>query len=65
MIAHITQIWTDVMEWIVTAMGSVQDLFYSADSGLTFLGTLSVIGVAFGVALLVIKVVQNFLHLRG
>ena len=65
MIAHITQVWTDVMEWLVTALGSVQDLFYSADSGLTFLGTLSVIGVAFGVALLVIKVVQNFLHLRG
>lgn len=66
MIQAITGAWTDVMEWIVTAIGSVQDVFYNTEtSALTFLGTLSIISVAVGVAFLVIGVIQNFLHLRG
>ena len=66
MIQTITGAWTSVMEWIVTAIGSVQEVFYNTEtSALTFLGTLSVISVAIGVAFLVIGVIQNFLHLRG
>lgn len=64
MIGHITQVWTEIMTWITTSINSVQDVFY-AEGGLTFLGTLSVIGVAIGIAFLVIGVVQNFLKLRG
>ena len=45
MIEAITSVWTDVMEWITTSLGSVQDVFYTpgASGGagsLTFLGTL-------------------------
>lgn len=64
MLGSITQVWTDVMEWITTSLGSVQTVFYANDQ-LTFLGTLSVIGVSIGVGFLIIGVVQNFLHLRG
>ena len=64
MLGSITEVWTDVMEWITTALGSVQTVFYANDQ-LTFLGTLSVIGVSIGVGFLIIGVVQNFLHLRG
>ena len=64
MLGSITQVWTDVMTWITTSLGSVQTVFY-AENELTFLGTLSVIGVAIGVGFLIIGVVQNFLHLRG
>ena len=70
MIEAITSVWTDVMEWITTSLGSVQDVFYtpgvSGGAGsLTFLGTLAVISVAIGIAFLVIGVIQNFLRLRG
>ena len=65
MIANITSVWTSMMEWLVDALASVQSVFVSSAGELTFLGTLSVIGVAMGVAFLVIGVVQNFLHLRG
>ena len=65
MIAKITDVWTQVMTWITTSLGSVQDVFYDATTGLTFLGTLAVISVAIGIAFLIIGVVQNFLKLRG
>ena len=64
MIEAITSVWSDIMEWIVTSLGSVQSVFYT-ESGLTCLGTLSVISVAIGIALLVIGVIQSFLRLRG
>lgn len=66
MIAAITSVWSDVMEWITDALASVQSVFYNTtDSTLTFLGTLAVISVAIGIAFLVIGVIQNFLRLRG
>ena len=64
MINAITSVWSDVMEWIVSSLASVQTVFY-ADGALTFLGTLSVISVAIGIAFLLIGVIQNFLRLRG
>lgn len=64
MLGSITQIWTEVMTWVTTSLGSVQSVFY-ANGDLTFLGTLSVIGVSIGIAFLIIGVVQNFLKLRG
>lgn len=65
MIGHITTVWTEIMEWVTTSISSVQDVFYTAESGLTFLGTLAVVGVAIGIAFLIIGVIQNFLKLRG
>ena len=64
MLGSITEVWTDVMSWITTALGSVQTVFYANDE-LTFLGVLSVIGVSIGIGLLILGIVQNFLHLRG
>lgn len=64
MIAAITGVWTEVMEWIVTSLASVQSVFY-VEGALTFMGVLAVISVAIGIAFLVIGVIQNFLRLRG
>lgn len=64
MLGSITEIWTEVMTWITTSLGSVQTVFYSGEE-LTFLGVLAVIGVSIGIGFLIIGVVQNFLKLRG
>lgn len=64
MLGSITEIWTQVMTWITTSLGSVQTVFY-AEGELTFLGTLAVIAVSIGIGFLIIGVVQNFLKLRG
>lgn len=70
MIGTITQVWTEIMTWVTTSLGQVQDVFYTAGvdgatGSLTFLGVLAVISVAIGVAFLLIGVIQNFLHLRS
>lgn len=64
-ITAITDVWTTIMEELVGMLNSAQDVFFNSTSGLTFLGTLSVITVAVGVVFLIIGVIQNFLHLRG
>ena len=64
MVGKITTTWGEVMNWLYGAIGDAEALFYS-ESGLTFLGTLSVIGVGIGVCFLIIGVIQNFLKLRG
>ena len=64
MIANMLSTWTEVSEWIFSVINSSQTLFVATD-GLTFLGTLAVVGVGFGATLLGVGIVQNFLHLRG
>lgn len=64
MVEAITNVWSEVMTWITTALGNVQAVFYT-ETGLTFLGTLAVIGVAIGIVFLIIGVIQNFLRLRS
>ena len=70
MIGAITQVWTEIMEWITTSLGAVQTVFYAVPAGggdaeLTFLGVLAVVSVAIGIAFLLIGVIQSFLHLRS
>ena len=64
MLGSITEIWTEVMTWITTSLGSVQTVFY-AENELTFLGTLAVVGVSIAIGFLIIGVVQKFLSLRS
>ena len=66
MIEAIVDVWSSIMTALVGLFTSAQSLFWnSTESTLTFLGTLSVIGVSIGVVLLVVGIIQNFLHLRG
>lgn len=58
-------IFMGVGEWIVDAVSAVIPIFYVAETGLTFLGVLSVAGLAFSVVFLLIGIIQRFLHFRG
>ena len=61
---EVMDIWTSIMNWIVSALSSVQAVFFS-DGGLTFLGSLAIISVSIGLAFLVIAVISRFLSLRS
>lgn len=63
-ISAIVAVWNAIMTALVDLVEVAQGMFW-ADGALTFLGTLSVIGVAIGFILLVVGIIQNFLHLRG
>ena len=61
----ILSVFLSVGEWISSAVSSLTPMFWAAETGLTFLGTLAVAGLAFSVAFLIIGLIQNFLHFRG
>lgn len=60
----VMSVWSLIMTWIVTALASVQAVFY-VNGSLTFVGTLATVGVSIGIALLIVGIVQRFLKLRG
>lgn len=64
-ISSITTVFNAIMEWLTEAVTSITPMFYVDGTGLTFLGTLAVVGLAFSVVFLVMGIIQNFLHLRG
>lgn len=64
-ISQVTGVFTSIAEWITTALPKVTAVFYSSESGLTFLGTLAVCGLAVSVFFLLMGLIQNFLHFRG
>lgn len=64
-LAAILAVFTSVGEWISTAVTQLIPMFYVDGTGLTFLGTLAVAGLAFSVVFLVMGIISNFLHFRG
>lgn len=64
-LSAILSVFLSVGEWISSAVTSLTPMFWTSGSGLTFLGTLAVAGLAFSVAFLIIGLIQNFLHFRG
>lgn len=70
LIGAITDVWTDIIDWVTGAIGDVQNIFYAVPDGgstaeLTFMGVLACLGLGISVVFLVIGVVQNFLRLRS
>lgn len=64
-IEQITGVFDAIGTWLTGAVQDLIPMFYVAESGLTFLGTLAVIGLAMSVVFLLIGLIQNFLHFRG
>lgn len=58
-------VFTAVGNWLSGAFTSLLPIFYVAETGLTFLGTLAVAGLAFSVIFLLIGIISKFLHFRG
>lgn len=64
-VTAITGVFTAMASWITTTIPSVVAVFYDAEGGLTFMGTLAVIALSVSVFFLLMGLVQNFLHFRG
>lgn len=64
-IEQITGVFDAIGTWLTGAVQDLIPMFYVAESGLTFLGTLAVIGLGISVVFLLIGLIQKFLHFRG
>ena len=66
MITAVTNVFTGIGEWIADFLPTIFALFWDSEAGaLTFLGILSVGGLAVSIFFLLMGVIQNFLHFRG
>jgi len=54
-----------IADWVVGVMPSIQALFYTAEAGLTLLGTLSVASLGVGIFFLLLGVITNFFQFRA
>ena len=63
-VSSIFGVFTEILTWFTTTLGSVGEIFYTADKGLSFIGTLAVIGLGIGVVLLVVNMVKGLIRLR-
>lgn len=59
-VTAITGIFSAIGNWISTSLTDLQDVFWSGE-GLTFLGTLAILGLGMGVVFLLIGIIQRFL----
>lgn len=64
-VSQITGVFTSIGSWVIETLPKIVAVFYNAESGLTFLGTLAVCGLAISVFFLLMGLIQNFLHFRG
>lgn len=61
----ITDVFEAIGNWIVTYMPQISSLFYTAENGLTLLGTLAVVGLGISVFFLLMGIIQRFLKFQG
>lgn len=64
-ISSVLAVFAAVLEWFVTAINTAVGIFWSVESGLTFIGTLSVIGLAIAVVLMLLAMIRSYLKNRG
>lgn len=65
LISVVMGVFTSIGRWVVSSLGNLIDFVWDADAGsLTFIGVLSVCGLAFAVALFVLYIVLRFFHMR-
>lgn len=63
-ITAITQVFTSIGTWLVGAITAMEAVFW-VDGALTFIGTLSVVGLAIAVILMVLAMIRSYLQLRA
>lgn len=62
----VTDVFDGLGVWLISGLNSVVALFWVSDTGtLTLLGILAVAALAVSVFLLLMSIIQNFLHFRG
>lgn len=64
-VTAITAVFTAIMGWISDSIATLTPIFYVAETGLTFIGTLTIMGLGISIFFLLVGVISNFLKFRG
>lgn len=63
-VESVLAVFTSLIDWFVTSINAVVPIFYVAETGLTFIGGITVIGVAIAVATLIFATIRSMLRLH-
>ena len=63
-VTAITDVWTAVATWFVATMQTVPDIFYDAETGLTFIGTLAIFGGGLAIIIGLIYMIRGWVKAR-
>ena len=64
-VTAVLAVFTAVLQWFVTSIEVAIGIFWTAEAGLTFLGTLAVIGLAIAIVLMLFAMIRSYLKNRG
>ena len=64
-ITAVTEVFTAIADWLVDAFAGIMPMFYSSETGLTFLGVLASAALGFSICMMLIQWVNSFLHFRS
>lgn len=57
----VTEVFTAMSTWLVSAIEATLPVFYNAEDGLTIIGLLCVISVSIGIFFLIFGLIQRFM----
>lgn len=63
-VTAVTEVFTAIGTWLVSSITAMEAVFW-ANGALTFIGTLSVVGLAIAVILMVLAMIRSYLQLRA
>ena len=63
-VAMLIAIFSQLGTWLTGMISSLETVFWNAETGLTFIGSLSAVAVAIGVTFLVVNWIRGFIKLR-
>lgn len=61
MIATFVEVWTAVVAFVTGLFSEITGIFYVAETGLTFLGTLALISAGIGILLTIFSLIRSFI----
>lgn len=62
-VSAITSVFTEIGNWFVDAVVAMLDIFY-LDGALTFIGTLSIMGLGIAVILMVLAMIRSYIRFQ-
>lgn len=64
-VTQILNVFMAILTWFVEAVEVAIGIFWTAEAGLTFIGTLAVIGFGIAVVLMLLAMIRSYLKNRG
>lgn len=60
----VLEVFSKVGDWFGESIEGIVPMFYNADTGLTFIGVMTVAGLGFSVILLVLNLIKGYLRFQ-